>query len=430
MSNETSHEKIAKELLGAKEPIALIYAFNATGKTRLSVAYKNATKDGGGNHTGVYYNAYSEDLFVWDNDPENGEANLQLDIRKSSLNRFHSSLTEDDIRYKLNRYRPNYRFDFIPHDNPEDGIKSVMFFHEEADPKDPNKVFKVPFKISRGEERIFVWCFFLALFDVEGWADKQSSHFFIDDPVSSLDDHNIFITASTIYDLIEEHYEKRKFVITTHHIGLFSILSDMLTNGEKASKFKKLTRVCTLSLKNGGVSLESCRNDVFLYHLRLLQLLDRAHTAGEVKAYHFALLRQVLENVASFLGVGQFGYVLKQIGIDDEDEVATIVNTMSHKKVYYFESDELKSDSLAAFEKVFIGVKEKYQFVLHAPVGELSVQAPETPAVKAPTKFTKATSTTTAKERAGKAPTKPVKATAAKTVKKPKRKAPTKGTKS
>ena len=58
-------------------------------------------------------------------------------------------------------------------------------------------------KISRGEERMFVWCFFLALFEVEGWADKQSSHFFIDDPVSSLDDHNIFITASTIYDLIE-----------------------------------------------------------------------------------------------------------------------------------------------------------------------------------------------------------------------------------
>lgn len=213
------------------------------------------------NHAGVYYNAYSEDLFVWDNDPENGETNVQLDIRKSSLNRFHSLLSEDDIRAKLNRYRPNYRFDFIPHDNPEDGIKSVMFFHEVADPEDPNKVSKVPRKISRGEERIFVWCFFLALFEVEWWADKQSSHFFIDDPVSSLDDHNIFITASTIYDLIEQHHETRKFVITTHHIGLFSILSDMLTKGEKASKFKKQTRVCTLSRKDDEVSLESCRND-------------------------------------------------------------------------------------------------------------------------------------------------------------------------
>lgn len=365
-----SHEIIAKELASAKEPIVLIYAFNATGKTRLSVAYKDATKRGDGKHVGVYYNAYSEDLFVWDNDPENGEANIQLDIRNSRLNRFHSSLTEDDIRTKLNLYRPNYRFDFISHDNPEDGIKSVMFFHEVADPVDANKVSKVPVKISRGEERIFVWCFFLALFDVEGWADQQSSHFFIDDPVSSLDDHNIFITASTIYDLIEEHHEKRKFVITTHHIGLFSILVDMLTKGEKALTFKKRTRACTLSLKNGSVSLESCRNDVFLYHLRLLQVLNAAHAADEVKAYHFALLRQVLENISSFLGVGQFSYVLRQIGIDDVEEVAGIVNTLSHKKVYYFESDDLKPDNLAMFNKVFLGLQDKYRFVLHTPAAK------------------------------------------------------------
>lgn len=362
-----SHELIAKELADGNERIALIYAFNATGKTRLSVAYKDETKSGEGKHTGVYYNAYSEDLFVWDNDLENREVNVHLDIRKSSLNRFHSLLTEDDIRDKLARFRPDYRFEFIPHDNPEDGIKSVLFFDEVADPKDPNNISKVPRKISRGEERIFVWCFFLALFEVEGWADQQSSHFFIDDPVSSLDDHNIFITASTLFDLIEEHYEKRKFVITTHHIGFFSILSDWLAKGEKASKFKNKVRVCTLSLKNGEISMESCHKDVFLYHLRLLQVLDQAHAAGEVKAYHFALLRQVLENVASFLGVGQFGYVLKQIGIDDEDEVATIVNTLSHKKVYYFESDELKEDSLKTFEKIFIGLKEKYKFVLHTP---------------------------------------------------------------
>lgn len=371
-----SHEQIAEELAATKERITLIYAFNATGKTRLFVAYKNATKHEDGAHTGVYYNAYSEDLFVWDNDTENGEIDVQLDIRKSNLNRFHSSLTEDDIRNKLNRFRPDYRFDFIPHDNPEDGIKSVMFFDEVADPNDPNIISKVPRKISRGEERIFVWCFFLALFEVEGWADKQSAHFFIDDPVSSLDDHNIFITASTLFDLIEDHYKERKFVITTHHIGFFSILSDWLTKGEKASKFKDKVRVCTLSLKNGEITLENCRKDVFLYHLRLLQVLDNAHAAGELKAYHFALLRQVLENVASFLGVGQFGYVLAQIGIEDANEVAAVVNTLSHKKVYYFESDDLNADALKTFEKVLTGLKQKYQFVLHTPLPVALASAP------------------------------------------------------
>lgn len=371
-----SHELIAEELADAKERITLIYAFNATGKTRLSVAFKDATKErNGGAHAGVYYNAYSEDLFVWDNDSKNGEINVQLDIRKSSLNRFHSALSEDDIRGKLNRFRPDYRFDFIPYDNPEDGIKSVMFFDEVADLNDPNNISKVPRKISRGEERIFVWCFFLALFEVEGWADKQSAHFFIDDPVSSLDDHNIFITASTLFDLIEDHYKERKFVITTHHIGFFSILSDWLTKGEKASKFKDKVRVCTLSLKHGEITLENCRKDVFLYHLRLLQVLDQAYVAGELKAYHFALLRQVLENVASFLGVSQFGYVLSQIGIEDSDEVATIVNTLSHKKVYYFETEELGPDTLQTFEKILTGLKQKYQFVLHTPPAGASASA-------------------------------------------------------
>jgi hypothetical protein len=391
-----SHEFVAMELARTKEPIVLIYAFNATGKTRLSVAYKDATKNGE-KHTGVYYNAYSEDLFVWDNDTENNETNVQLDIRRSSLNRFHSSLTEDDVRDKLDRFSPNYRFDFIPHDNPEDGIKSVMFFHEVADPEDPNKISKVPFKVSRGEERIFVWCFFLALFDVEGWADKQSSHFFIDDPVSSLDDHNIFITASTIFDLIEDHHDKRKFIITTHHIGLFSILVDLLTKGEKASTFKNRTRVCTLSLKNDEVSLESCRNDVFLYHLRLMQVLDVASAANEVKAYHFALLRQILENISSFLGVGQFSYVLQQIGIDDVEEVAGIVNILAHKKVYYFESDDLKPDNLAIFNKVFLGLKEKYQFVLHSSAAKTAETKIANAGEKAQTESETVAATKTAK---------------------------------
>lgn len=121
--------------------------------------------------------------------------------------------------------------------------------------------------------------------------------------------------------------------------------------------------------------MENCRKDVFLYHLRLLQVLDQAHAAGELKAYHFALLRQVLENVASFLGVGQFGYVLTQIGIEDADEVATIVNTLSHKKVYYFESEELQADSLKTFEKILTGLKEKYQFVLHTPAPRATAPA-------------------------------------------------------
>ena len=352
-------QKIAEFLKNEKAKIILAYGFNSTGKTKLSVAYKNATKSAGGVHAGVYYNAYSEDLFVWDNDTENGEANIVLTVKHCSLNRLHALLSEENIRAKLKAFKPKYDFEFKLHDDREQGIESISFYATDASDETPT------IKISRGEERIFVWCFFLALFEVEGWADKQSSHFFIDDPVSSLDDHNIFVTASTLFDLIDEQHKTRKIIVTTHHIGLFSILADWLTKGEKAEKYKTLTKMFILSDKSGDLTLENCRDEVLLYHLRLLQLLDRAHKANEVRAYHLALLRQVLENVASFLGVGQFKYVLEQIGIEDAAEVANIINVLSHKKVYYYESDLLIPDSKAIFENVFSKLKDRYKFVLH-----------------------------------------------------------------
>ncbi|ASL25206.1 AAA family ATPase [Azotobacter chroococcum] len=356
-------DEIAKTLRDDVAPITLAYAFNATGKTQLSVAYKNATKLANGTHTGVYYNAYSEDLFVWDNDEESDGANIRLIVLPSSLSKFHTLLTEDNIRDKLKAYKPKFGFSLNLHkDDPEMGIESISFFIPNPNPDEPQK----PIKLSRGEERIFVWCFFLALFEVEGWADKQSSHFFIDDPVSSLDDHNIFVTAATLFDLIESQFEKRKIIVTTHHIGLFSILSDWLSKGEKSSKFKKHTKHYILSVKSGELELGKCEKDVFLYHLRVLQVLSIAHKAKEIRAYHFAMLRQVLESVASFLGVGQFSYVLNQIGITDSNRVADIVNALSHKKVYYYESDIVVEDNLNIFDEVMSRLIEKYNFVLHA----------------------------------------------------------------
>ena len=145
--------KIAKQLTEMDESIVLIYAFNGTGKTQLSVAYKNATKEANdGKHAGVYYNAFSEDLFVWDNDEVNDGADVKLALLPSSLNQFHSFLYEDEqaIWGKLAAYSPKYRFKLNMYDDLEKGIESVSFFIEGKE--------DVPIKISRGEERIFVWC--------------------------------------------------------------------------------------------------------------------------------------------------------------------------------------------------------------------------------------------------------------------------------
>jgi hypothetical protein len=356
--------EIAQELKATKENIILIYAFNATGKTRLSVEYKNITKNPeSGDHSGVYYNAFSEDLFAWDNDNPNGEQNIKLDIRFSSLNRLHTLMTEEDVEEKLIPYKRKYNFFFNPNADPEKGYDSITFYKIE------DKESKTPIKISRGEERVFVWCFFLALLEVEGWADTQNAHFFIDDPVSSLDDHNIYVTAYTVFDLILREFENRKIIITSHHFGFLTILSDMLGKGEHASKFRnrdnsKEYKEFILEGNGDDLSLVKTKNGVFLYHLRLLQILNQASESKEVYTYHFALLRQVLENIASFLGVGQFGFVLEQIGITDPQRVAFIVNALSHLNVYYQQIDRPVPDNLDLFYEVLGGLMEKYSFLI------------------------------------------------------------------
>ncbi|MDE0107630.1 MAG: AAA family ATPase [Bryobacterales bacterium] len=354
-------QDIASELCADAAPVQLLYAFNSVGKTRLSVAYQNATRDAEGRHTGICYNAYSEDLFVWNNDIENDQANIRLTILPSSLSSLHADLNELDVHAKLKPYRPSFDFRFIMHADAEKGIESISFFPAGTQPGDVPAI-----KISRGEERVFVWCFFLAMMEVEGWADRRPRHLFIDDPVSSLDDHNIFVTASTLYDLIEKHFGERKIIIATHHVGMFSILSDWLMKGDKSGKYKKKTRASILSGKRGEVSLETHQSDVFLYHLRVLQLLEQARKENDVRAYHLALLRQLLESVSSFLGVGRISYALERIGFEDAEEITRIVNALAHKNVYYYESDLLVPDSLALFDEIYEKLNTRYAFVIRA----------------------------------------------------------------
>lgn len=352
--------EIAGNIKDGSENIVLIYAFNATGKTRLSVEYKEAARNADGSQSGVYYNAFSEDLFVWENEE------IKLNIISSSLNQFHSQLSEHDVMEKLKPYNPNYDFRFQLHDNPENGFASISFFMKGDDGQHP-------VKISRGEERIFIWCFFLALIEVDSWTGTQNDYIFIDDPVSSMDDHNIFITAFTLMNLIEKHFEKRKIIITTHHIGLATILSDWMSKGEKADKFKASRRreknrykISILEKTGDGYELSNPRNSVLLYHLRVLQILDTAVKEDSLEVYHLALLRQILENIASFLGVGQFQYVLRQIGFtEDSGRMVDIINALTHQKIYYPQAGVMVPDNKRILIDVFEALMKKYNFVLH-----------------------------------------------------------------
>lgn len=353
----------AQELFELNKNIILIFAFNGTGKTRLSVEYKNITKQHNNDeHSGVYYNAYSEDLFYWDNDVKNKGEGIRLKIIPSSLNQFHSSIDENKVYEKLTMYKPSFNFHFNFFENISEGIESVQFCIKPEN----STVSQEAIKISRGEEQIFIWCFFLALFDIQGWTGSQNTHFFIDDPVSSLDDNNIFITAASVMDLIDEHCKTRKIIITTHHIGFFSILADWLRKGEKATKYQKLIQLYILKKDTDNVRLVNNNKDVFLYHLELLQILYNAVRNEKLYAYHFALLRQVLENIGSFLGSGRISYVLEEIGITDVDDTARIINTLSHKTVFRYEAKEMVPDNIVLFKDIFNKLLNRYHFIIHA----------------------------------------------------------------
>ncbi len=364
-------QDIAKEIKEAKENIFLVYAFNATGKTRLSIEYKELCRNENRHQTGVYFNAFSEDLFVWDNDIENAEENIRMKVVRSSLNNLHSYIDETKVREKLKPYNVKFDFDFHSYENaPEDGIEEISFFRKDDEEK-------TNIKISRGEERIFIWCFFLALFDTEGWADEQNEYIFIDDPVSSLDDHNIFVTAFTLFELILRYYETKKIIITTHHIGFATILGNWLSDPQKPFVGKKGNNKYSLrglSLDGEDYSLVSFeRKAVWLYHLRMLQVLDKAiqdednpEAENGLEIYHMAILRQILENISSFLGAGRISFVLEELGYakDEVDRIALEDNALTHRNVYFPQSDIMTDANKRLLKDVYKRLNEKYNFVL------------------------------------------------------------------
>jgi len=280
---------------------------------------------------------------------------MRLEVIPSSLNPYFSSIIENPalLDEKLARYLPSYEYSFDFNENPEIGIDSIRFSRGEEQ----------NIKISRGEERIFVWCFFLALFDADAWTGEQDAHFFIDDPVSSLDDHNIFITADSIMQLIDEKIEKseKRLFITTHHIGLYSILFDRLRKGEKSDKFKNLCKPLILTRKGDDFDLQNHTKDVFLFHLHLMQTLEEAKNS-KLYIFHFVLLRQLLENISSFIGSGRVGFILAEIDVKNPNDALEMINSLSHQNVYRFQYNEMSPQQIDLFKDVFDKLQTKYNF--------------------------------------------------------------------
>ena len=82
----------------------LLFAYNGIGKTRLSMAFKEQVKQGDKADT-LYFNAFTEDLFTWDNDLENDrERVIKLNLKSNMLKDIAEGL---EIKHKI---RENLNF--------------------------------------------------------------------------------------------------------------------------------------------------------------------------------------------------------------------------------------------------------------------------------------------------------------------------------
>jgi hypothetical protein len=120
--------------------VVLLFAHNGMGKTRLSMAFKDLCRDGEDRDT-LYFNAFTEDLFSWENDLD-GDTDRHLRLNVQS--RFFAGLPfemETRIRPLLGRYAD---FDF----QLDTGSWFVRFSRTVN-----NKIIE-DIKVSRGEENI------------------------------------------------------------------------------------------------------------------------------------------------------------------------------------------------------------------------------------------------------------------------------------
>ena len=209
----------------------LLYAYNGTGKTRLSMAFKNLGRQGDERDT-LYFNAFTEDLFTWDNDLDSDSERV---LKINSSSRFFAGIEELEMENRIRPFLHRYGdFDFSI--NYEQW--TISFSREiqvETNEGLQSQVIN-NIKVSRGEENIFIWCFFLAIVQlaVDGAeAYNWVKYIFIDDPISSLDDNNVIAVASHLAQLLKRQ-DRVKAIISSHHTLFFNVLCNEL---DKANKY-------------------------------------------------------------------------------------------------------------------------------------------------------------------------------------------------
>lgn len=325
------------------QDFVLLYAYNGTGKTRLSMAFKEAGKKNGIERDTLYFNAYTEDLFHWDNDlVGDSERHLKINSASRFFSGFKELALEDKIRPYLHRYTDfDFRIDYEQW--------TITFSRGDTD----------YIKVSRGEENLFIWCIFLAICEltIDG-ADAYAwvKYLYIDDPISSLDDNNAIAVASDLAQLLNKGRDRLKTVISSHH-GLFF---NVMCNELKKSPHKKYF------LHSGNnpdsYTLRATDDTPFFHHVAMLSELQQAAESGKLYTHHFNMLRSILEKTATFFGFNDFSKCIH--GVDDDVLYARALNLLSHGKYSVYEPREMVDDTKELFRNILRAFLERYRFDL------------------------------------------------------------------
>jgi wobble nucleotide-excising tRNase len=319
----------------------LLYAYNGTGKTRLSGAFKDLGKDGDERDT-LYFNAFTEDLFQWDNDLKNDRERV-LKINNDS--RFFAGLGELEmdtrIRPLLNRYAD---FDFRI-----DTTEWEVSFSRELESSGVATVVE-DIKVSRSEENIFIWCFFLAIVQLvldRAEAYKWVKYIYIDDPISSLDENNAIAVANHLAQMLTQTDKGPRVVVSTHHALFFNVLCNEIKN-------KAHRHFLRNNATPDGFSLLDTTARPFLHHLATLVELHEVQNSGALYTHHFNMMRRVMEQTANFFGLEDWKACVKAADGDPEKALYTrMIDLMSHGDYSLYEPREMMEENKAHFRTIF-----------------------------------------------------------------------------
>lgn len=380
-------EKIAQELKDSSKKVQLIYAFNGVGKTRLSRIFKDLVTseqedDEKTRSKIIYYNAFTEDLFYWDNDLEE-DTNRKIKIRPNGFTRW---ILEDEgqggniitnfQRYTNDKLTPIFNSEYTVKGEDGKDIKipaysEITFSIERGNDETINNI-----KISKGEESCLIWCIFYSLLKevietlnipevderpVDGFNNLK--YVFIDDPVSSLDENHLIELAVNIAELVRASKSDLKFIITTHNPLFYNVLHNEFNYFDKSIGYRaeESTKKLLKKLDDGTYLLKKQNGDSpFSYHIHLLSELEKVIDSENVQKYHFNFLRNILEKTSTFLGYKSWKELLPKDA--RESYFNRIINLSSHGKFSSEEVPVIREDDKRVLSYLVRTFKESYNF--------------------------------------------------------------------